>query len=60
MEQKTYVEDINRSIYDFKNEESDENTVRFDEGLTPGIVEKISEEKGDPEWMREFHDNSPK
>ncbi|MBQ4462874.1 MAG: Fe-S cluster assembly protein SufB [Eubacterium sp.] len=54
MEQKTYVEDINRNIYDFKNEESDENTVRFDEGLTPEIVEKISEEKGDPEWMREF------
>ncbi len=54
MEDKTYVEDINRNLYDFKKEENDENTVRFDEGLTPEIVKKISEEKGDPEWMRDF------
>lgn len=54
MEEKTYVEDIDRNLYDFKNEETSENTVRFDEGLTPEIVEKISREKGDPDWMREF------
>ena len=53
-EEKTYVEDVDRSLYDFRNEETDENSVRFDEGLTPAIVEKISSEKGDPEWMREF------
>ena len=54
MEEKTYVEDIDRNLYDFKNEETAENSVRFDEGLTPEIVEKISSEKGDPEWMRDF------
>ena len=42
MSEKTYVDDINRNLYDFRNEESDKNTVRFDEGLTPEIVEKIS------------------
>ena len=54
MEEKTYVDDIDRSLYDFRNEETDENSVRFDEGLTPEIVKKISEEKGDPDWMREL------
>ncbi|HAK57936.1 MAG TPA: Fe-S cluster assembly protein SufB [Lachnospiraceae bacterium] len=54
MEEKTYVEDIDRNLYDFKNEETSENTVRFDEGLDSKIVEKISREKGDPDWMREF------
>ena len=54
MEEKTYVEDINRSIYDFRNEETDKNTVRFESGLDPEIVERISSEKNDPEWMRQF------
>ncbi len=52
MEEKTYVEDINRSIYDIKDESKDSYRIR--EGLTEEIVEKISEEKHDPEWMRAF------
>lgn len=52
MKEKTYVEDIDRSMYDFRNEEKD--AYRVDEGLTPAIVEKISEEKHDPVWMQNF------
>ena len=52
MKEKTYVEDIDRSMYDFRNEEKD--AYRVDEGLTPSIVAKISEEKHDPVWMQNF------
>jgi len=54
MEEKTNIQDINREFYDFRYEETEENTFRLESGLTPEIVKKISEEKGDPEWMREF------
>jgi Fe-S cluster assembly protein SufB len=50
--EKTYVEDIDRSMYDFRYEEKD--VYKVDEGLTPAIVRQISEEKNDPEWMRDF------
>lgn len=43
MSEKTYVEDIDRSVYDIKNEEKD--VYRVKEGLTPAIVEQISKEK---------------
>ena len=52
MKEKTYVEDIDRSMYDFRNDEKD--AYRVDEGLTPAIVEKISKEKHDPAWMENF------
>ena len=52
MEEKTYVEDIDRSLYDFRNEDAD--AYRIQEGLTTAIVEKISDEKNDPQWMRTF------
>ncbi len=52
MEEKTYVDDIDRSVYDIKNDEKD--SFRLQEGLTPEIVERISKEKGDPTWMQEF------
>ena len=52
MEEKTYVDDIDRSVYDIKDEEHD--AFRIEEGLTPEIVDQISKEKHDPEWMREF------
>ncbi len=42
------------SLYDFKDEENETNFYREKEGLTRDIVEKISREKEDPEWMREF------
>ena len=47
------VKDVDRSLYDFKDDES-EGFYRMREGLTADIVEQISEEKGDPEWMRQF------
>lgn len=52
MEEKTYVEDIDRSLYDFRNEDKDAYRIR--EGLTPEIVEEISRSKNDPEWMHSF------
>jgi Fe-S cluster assembly protein SufB len=52
MEEKTVVADINRNIYDIKDESKD--SYRINEGLTEDIVKKISEEKHDPDWMREF------
>ncbi|MCD8022543.1 MAG: Fe-S cluster assembly protein SufB [Lachnospiraceae bacterium] len=56
MKEKTWVEDVNRSIYDVKNEEKD--VYRLQAGLTPEIVSQISDEKHDPEWMREFRQKS--
>ena len=50
--EKTYVEDVDRSLYDFRNEEKD--VYKVAEGLTPEIVKQISKEKNDPEWMTEF------
>lgn len=53
MEKKrTYVEDVNRDIYDIKNEF--EYEYKTDSGLTPEIVEEISRSKNEPDWMREF------
>ena len=52
MKEKTYVADIERSMYDFRNEEKD--VYRINAGLTPEIVKKISAEKNDPEWMTQF------
>ena len=44
MENKTQIEDINREFYDFRYEETEENTFRLESGITPDIVKKISEE----------------
>mgnify|MGYP000669987537 FL=1 len=52
MREKTKVNDVDRSMYDFRNEEKD--VYRVKEGLTPAIVEKISSEKHDPVWMQNF------
>ena len=52
MREKTYVEDIDRSIYDVKDEERD--AYKVDEGLAEAIVEQISREKKDPPWMELF------
>ena len=38
--EKSQVEDINRSLYDFRYEEKD--AYKVDAGLTPAIVEQIS------------------
>ncbi len=52
MKEKTYVEDINRSIYDFRNEDTD--NFKIAAGLTPELVSQISKEKNDPAWMQNF------
>ena len=52
MKEKTYVDDVDRSIYDIKDKENDAYKVKA--GLTPEIVEKISKEKNDPAWMQQF------
>ena len=54
MEEKTQVNDINREFYDFRYEESDKDFYRIESGLSAEIIEKLSEEKEDPAWMREF------
>ena len=51
-EEKTYVEDINRTIYDVIDDDSD--AFKLEEGLTEEIVSQISDQKNDPEWMRKF------
>ncbi len=50
--EKTYVEDIDRSMYDFRYDDGDAYKVK--EGLTPDIIETISKEKNDPQWMHGF------
>ncbi len=50
--EKTYVDDVPRDLYDFKDEEKD--FYRVDNGLTTAIVDQISKEKNDPEWMHQF------
>lgn len=55
---KTQVEDIDRSIYDVKDQVNASYTAS--RGLTSGIVNAISLEKNDPAWMREFRQKSLK
>ena len=52
MREKTYVDDIDRSVYDIRDVEHD--AYRMEAGLTPAIVEKLSREKNDPVWMQQF------
>ena len=52
MKEKTIVEDIDRSLYDFRFEQKD--AYRVQEGLTADIVRQISQEKNDPQWMTDF------
>ena len=49
---KTEVNDINRNIYDIKNK--DEYDFKMKKGLTKEIIEEISKQKNDPDWMKEF------
>lgn len=51
---KVLINDVNRSLYDFRYEENEKDFYRIESGLSPEIVKKLSEEKGDPAWMREF------
>lgn len=50
--QKTQLEDINREIYDIRNEDS--NNYKTGTGLTAEIVKEISRQKNEPAWMLEL------
>jgi Fe-S cluster assembly protein SufB len=50
--EKTYVEDIDRSLYDFRYDE--DASSMLESGITDEIIREISREKGDPEWMLDF------
>ena len=50
--EKTDVAEVDRSIYDIRD--GSNAAFAVSSGLTSEIVEKISEEKHDPEWMRIF------
>ncbi|MCR4743428.1 MAG: Fe-S cluster assembly protein SufB [Treponema sp.] len=51
---KNQVTEINNEFYNFRYEENENDFYRIEDGLNPEIIKKISDEKGDPEWMREF------
>ena len=52
MKEKTHVDDVDRSLYDFRNADTD--SYRIEGGLDAAVVEKISQEKNDPAWMHDF------
>ncbi len=52
MSQKTQISDVDRSLYDFRFDEDERD--RLSSGISPDIITEISDEKNDPEWMREF------
>ena len=49
---KTRVEEINRNIYDIKNQ--DDYEFKMQKGLSREIVEEISKRKNEPDWMLEI------
>ena len=51
MKEQLYDE-VGGGLYDFRD--SEEGFFRLESGLTPDIVSRISDEKGDPDWMRAF------
>ena len=53
-ENKQKVVEIDRSAYEFKDIETEKDFYRMQEGLDEETVLKVSAEKNDPEWMRDF------
>ena len=49
---KTVVKDIDRSIYDWKNE--DKYSYKSEKGLSKEIILDISRKKKEPKWMTDF------
>ncbi len=49
---KTYVEDIERTLYDIKD--ADRSVYKSSAGLTEEIIRDISARKNDPDWMLDF------
>ena len=52
MKEKTYIEDIDESIYDFRFKVDEEDVLG--RGIKSDLIDEISKEKGDPEWMRQL------
>lgn len=52
MANKTYIEDIDRGLYDIINPERHKFVA--DKGLTEEIIRSISAEKEEPEWMLQY------
>ena len=52
MRAKTYVEDIERALYDIRD--ADASIYKTGAGLTEEIIRDISARKNDPPWMLEF------
>lgn len=51
-DEKTYIEDLERGVYDIKNE--DRYSYKVNKGLTEDTIKKISKEKNEPQWMLDF------
>ena len=49
---KTNMDEISTSIYNIKNKDNYDYKIK--KGLTSEIIEEISKQKNDPEWMRNF------
>lgn len=49
---KTYIEEVDRGIYDIKDEVN--YSFKTDKGLSPEIIIEISREKNEPQWMTDF------
>jgi len=56
--EKLDIKSMADSPYDFRYEEK--GFYRNQAGLTPEIVAKLSDDKNDPDWMREFRQNALK
>jgi len=52
MARKTYVDDIDRSLYDIRDDV--EYSYKAENGLSEAIIREISEKKNEPEWMLQF------
>ena len=52
MKKRTNVDEMDRGIYDVKNE--DTFSFKADKGLTKETIETISREKKEPKWMTDF------
>ena len=53
--EKSHIDDIDRSMYDQKG--TMKPSFQVQSGLTPEILDTISDEKNDPPWMRAFRQN---
>ena len=52
MRRKTYLDEIDTNIYDIKNKDNYEYKAK--KGLSKEIIEEISKQKNEVQWMRDF------